>query len=56
MRTLRGIAFQEVTPEYNNLHGAAINIATLARWDPDNVFSVNQNIRPLEPTQEPGER
>jgi hypothetical protein len=35
VRTLRGIAFQEVTPEYDNLHGSAINIATLARWDPD---------------------
>ncbi len=35
VRALRGIAFQEVTPEYDNLHGSAINIATLARWDPD---------------------
>jgi hypothetical protein len=35
VRTLRGIAFQEVSPEYDNLHGSVINIATLARWDPD---------------------
>jgi hypothetical protein len=34
-RTLRGIAFQEVTPEYDNLYGSAVNIASLARWDVD---------------------
>jgi tetratricopeptide (TPR) repeat protein len=33
VRALRGIAFQEVTPEYDNLQGSALNILTLARWD-----------------------
>lgn len=35
VRALRGIAFQEVTPEYDNIHGSATNITTLARWDVD---------------------
>src|SRR5450432_433697 len=35
VRTLRGIAFQELTPEYDNLRGSALNIVTLARWDAD---------------------
>lgn len=35
VRALRGIAFQEVTPEYDNLHGSAVNISSLARWDVD---------------------
>ena len=33
VRTLRGIAFQEITPEYDNLGDSAINITTLGRWD-----------------------
>ena len=35
VRTLRGIAFQEVTPEYDNLRGSSTNITSLARWDVD---------------------
>jgi len=35
LRTFSGIFFQEVTPEYYNLRGSAINILTLLRWDPD---------------------
>jgi tetratricopeptide (TPR) repeat protein len=35
LRTFSGIPFQEVTPEYYNLAGAATNITTLIRWDPD---------------------
>jgi len=35
VRTMRGIAFQEVTPEYDNLRGSGTNIAALARWDVD---------------------
>jgi hypothetical protein len=35
LRAFGGIFFQEVTPEYYNLHGSATNILTLARWDPD---------------------
>src|ERR1700743_1443154 len=34
-RTFGGIIFQQVTPEYYNLHGSAINILSLFRWDPD---------------------
>ncbi len=33
VRMLRGIAFQEITPEYDNLGDSAINIAALGRWD-----------------------
>src|SRR5579859_1291442 len=35
LRTFGGIFFQEVTPEYDNLRGSAMNILSLARWDPD---------------------
>lgn len=35
LRTLHGLPFQEVTPEYFNLGGTATNIASLIRWDPD---------------------
>jgi len=35
LRTFRGMPFQEVTPAYYNLHGSAINITSLARWDSD---------------------
>jgi tetratricopeptide (TPR) repeat protein len=34
-RALRGIFFQEITPEYYNLRGSATNITSLVRWDPD---------------------
>jgi tetratricopeptide (TPR) repeat protein len=30
-----GIFFQEVTPEYYNLHGSGTNILSMFRWDPD---------------------
>jgi hypothetical protein len=35
LRTFRGLPFQEVTPAYYNLHGSAINMIALARWDAD---------------------
>lgn len=35
LHTFRGLPFQEITPEYYNLNGSAINITSLARWDPD---------------------
>jgi hypothetical protein len=35
LRTLRGLPFQEVTPEYSNLRGSATNMSALERWDPD---------------------
>lgn len=35
LRTFRGLPFQEITPEYYNLNGSAINITSLERWDPD---------------------
>jgi hypothetical protein len=34
-RTFGGIFFQQVTPEYYNLHGSATNILSLLRVDPD---------------------
>jgi hypothetical protein len=35
LRTFRGLPFQEITPEYFNTNRSAINIVSLARWDPD---------------------
>ncbi len=35
LRVFGGIFFQEITPEYYNLHGSAINLTSLFRWDPD---------------------
>ncbi len=35
LQTFRGLPFQEITPEYDNLHHSAINIRSLFRWDPD---------------------
>ena len=35
VRTFSGIFFQEVTPEYYNLHGSGVNILSMFRWDPD---------------------
>lgn len=33
VRTLRGLPFQEIWPEYYNLGGSATNFASLGRWD-----------------------
>jgi len=33
VRTLRGLPFQEIRPEYYNIAGSATNIISLARWD-----------------------
>lgn len=33
--TFRGVPFQEIDPEYYNIGGKAINVISLARWDPD---------------------
>lgn len=42
VRLLRGLPFQEVDPEYDNIRGRAMNVSTMARWDPDKRrFSVN---------------
>ncbi len=35
LRTFHGLPFQEVTPEYFNVNGSAINMTSLIRWDPD---------------------
>jgi hypothetical protein len=35
LRTFRGLPFQEITPEYFNINRSAINVVSLARWDPD---------------------
>lgn len=35
LRTFRGLPFQEVRPEYYNARGTAMNVRTIARWDPD---------------------
>ncbi|HKT51959.1 MAG TPA: tetratricopeptide repeat protein [Candidatus Angelobacter sp.] len=35
LRTFRGLPFQEITPEYDNVRGSATNVIALARWDPD---------------------
>lgn len=35
LRTFHGLPFQEITPEYFNLNGEAINVVSLIRWDPD---------------------
>lgn len=35
LRTFRGLPFQEVRPEYYNARRTAMNILTIARWDPD---------------------
>ncbi|HEY1938936.1 MAG TPA: hypothetical protein VGJ33_13465 [Candidatus Angelobacter sp.] len=34
-RVFSSIFYQEVTPEYYNLHGSGVNIISLFRWDPD---------------------
>ena len=35
LRTFHGLPFQEVTPEYFNFNGSAINMVSLIRWDAD---------------------
>ncbi|HET6843426.1 MAG TPA: tetratricopeptide repeat protein [Candidatus Angelobacter sp.] len=35
LRAFGGLPFQEVTPDYFNFHGSAINLVSLFRWDPD---------------------
>jgi tetratricopeptide (TPR) repeat protein len=48
LQTFRGLPFQEVTPEYDNLHRSAINIASIFRWDPDKrryVASISGPLR-----------
>ena len=35
IRVFGGVFFQEITPEYYNLHGSGTNLVSLARWDPD---------------------
>jgi tetratricopeptide (TPR) repeat protein len=35
LRTFHGLPFQEITPEYFNLNGSAINVVSLIRWDSD---------------------
>lgn len=48
LHTFRGIAFQEVTPEYYNLNGSAINITSFGRWDSEKrryAFGLSGPIR-----------
>lgn len=47
LRVLRGLPFQEVNPEYYNLGGRAINVVSLARWDPDKRRLLAQLSAPL---------
>ncbi len=35
LRAFGGLPFQEITPDYFNFHGSAINLISLFRWDPD---------------------
>lgn len=35
VRTFHGLPFQEITPEYFNFNGSAVNVVSLLRWDPD---------------------
>jgi tetratricopeptide (TPR) repeat protein len=35
LRTFHGLPFQEMTPEYLNVNGSAINLVSSARWDSD---------------------
>jgi len=35
LHVFRGLPFQQITPEYDNFGGSAINFFALARWDPD---------------------
>lgn len=35
LRAFGGLPFQEITPDYFNFHGSAINLVSLFRWDPD---------------------
>jgi hypothetical protein len=35
VRTFSGILFEEITPEYDNIHGSATNITALLRFDSD---------------------
>ncbi len=44
---LRGIPFQGVTPEYDNLHRQAINITSLFRWDPQKRRAFAQYSAPF---------
>jgi tetratricopeptide (TPR) repeat protein len=45
--TFSGIFFQEVTPEYYNLHGSGVNILSMFRWDPDKRRAVLSLSAPL---------
>ncbi|MDE3106292.1 MAG: tetratricopeptide repeat protein [Acidobacteriota bacterium] len=45
---LRGLPFQSVEPEYDNLHHEAINVVSLFRWDPQKRRILAQLSGPFE--------
>ena len=47
VRLLRGLPFQEVDPEYFNIHRAAIDLTSQFRWDPDKRRAVLTLSGPL---------
>ena len=47
VRIFSGIIFEEITPNYYNLHGSAANIVSLARFDPDKRRGVATISGPL---------
>lgn len=47
LSTFRGLPFQEIDPQYYNIAGKAINVISLARWDPDKRRAVASISGPL---------
>lgn len=47
VRTFHGLPFQEITPEYFNFNGSAVNVVSLIRWDPDKRRLTSEISGPL---------
>jgi tetratricopeptide (TPR) repeat protein len=47
VRTFHGLPFQEITPEYFNLNGSAINVISLLRWDANKRRLASELSAPL---------
>lgn len=47
VRTFHGLPFQEITPEYFNFNGSAVNLVSLIRWDPDKRRLASEISGPL---------